>query len=121
LDLAREVVEEDGWCQGHFAETLYGDGVNWDDKDAAKFCLIGSIRYAAFLCAGGHAGNARFYQYWDDARASEEQVVQTLEDMGHYSYTKKLLAVYNDAPHRNADDVVSVLDATIERIESEVE
>lgn len=49
------LTDESKWTQGAFAQTATGHPVDYEDENAAKFCLVGAAR----KCYGrGEAGNA---------------------------------------------------------------
>lgn len=62
LERAADLLEEFGWCQGQFARSFIGAGVDPHSAYAVSFCAAGAIRRSAAeiseennpLCVGHH-------------------------------------------------------------------
>ena len=83
LHRAADLLEEFGWCQGHFAKTVDGRAVSAHSHDAVLFCAVGALAKAARDLSAA-AGETNFgldtdLSAWNDERGrTKAEVVSRL-------------------------------------------
>ena len=111
LKEVRDIISR-GWCQGWDARDETGKMVFHSDKKACSWCLIGAIAKAT----DNGVGNVVF-------RSEEENnlfhncVVQLIETINPDERAGFALTEWNDIRGRKKDEVLSVVDKTIARLE----
>lgn len=112
LTAAADVIEQRGWLQGSFSIRAYDEYGEPDGFiENAPVCVRGAISLAA---AAG---------YLDETTELTDECVERLArhlDAEHATATgaRIAVAVWNDAPGRTADEVVTALRATAEEARS---
>lgn len=96
---AMRVKLANGWTQGVAARNANGVEVLSVDPKACSYCLMGAL---------WSLGKVR------RKSAVEIELIQTLRDAG----IKAMLPTYNDAPGRTKEEILALVDKTIERLES---
>ena len=99
LENAISYVRE-GWIQGDMAENEFGDSVGALDPSATRWCVIGAI-----TVAGGR----------DIDMQTDTPGLRALKELEH-SVGGSIITEWNDACDRSIEDVVNLLQTTLQRV-----
>lgn len=98
----RKIIEN-GWVQRYTAMDRHGSRCNPADKDAVKFCIIGAV----------YKGTGS-YTLSEDPFHRREMIATLLR----HALPKEndSLIVFNDANGRTKEDILALIDRTIEKL-----
>lgn len=103
LEGAKWLLLEKGWTQGAYARNTKGIVCFVTDPGAACFCLVGALSVASRGSAYGQL----------------ERVNRALRrTLGQMNTGSTFASDYNDARGRTREDVVALIDKTIERVKA---
>lgn len=103
------------WTQGYLARTKGAGPIQPWNKDAVCFCLAGALDLVTHR---GEAGNPGDWQARDIAHKELKGVLNRLPDA---HLRDEYIHVWNDEPERTYEQVIELLDKTINHLQARVE
>ena len=116
LKKAKQVLAEKGWTQGAFAHDGRGRLVDYSDRTAVQFCMLGALYYASDVDNVRARSRTAFFFYPAFYHASRclTKAVRAATDNSCGDPT-----IFNDMPRRTKADCLKVYDTAIALAEEE--
>ena len=115
LKKAKQVLAEKGWTQGSLAHDCHGRLVDYSDRTAVQFCMLGALYYASDVDkVRARARTAFFYPALNHASRCLTKAVRAETDNSCGDPT-----IFNDMPRRTKEDCLKVYDTAIALAEEE--
>lgn len=101
LEVTKFLLLEKGWTQGAYAKNSQGVVCFVNDPEAACFCLVGALSVASRGSAYGQVERLNRALRWSLAQMNTGS---------------RFVSDYNDARGRTREEVIALIDKTIERV-----